>query len=160
MISSSMSSLPSQSQSEKYSEKINSISQQFFPVLDDFKQYYVFFNKNPEVNEYQQFYLNNKTQLQNLNKDIFTTTNDIEKDIEQLNQLMTRLNIKLSDEKDLQNELNKLITNIQNTENGASTMLKDSVSTYSNQYYKNLQLLLGIFAISYFLSNLFKNTKK
>ena len=119
MISSSMSSLPSQSQSEKYSEKINSISQQFFPVLDDFKQYYVFFNKNPEVNEYQQFYLNNKTQLQNLNKDIFTTTNDIEKDIEQLNQLMTRLNIKLSDEKDLQNELNKLITNIQNTENTA-----------------------------------------
>ena len=147
-------------QSNRYSEKINSISQQFFSVLEDFKKYYVFFNKNPEVNEYQQFYLNSKTQLQNLNRDIFNTTNDIEKDIENLNRVMSGLNIKLSNEKELSGELTKLMNNLNNTGNGAYTMLEDTSEIYKKQYYKNIELVMGIALISYMLVNVFNSPKK
>ena len=111
-----------QPEAERYNEKINSLSEQFFSVLDDFTKYYVFYNKNPEVNEYQQIYLNNKSQLQNLNKNVFLLTNDIEKDIEKLNYIVTRLNAKLGDEKDLNGELLHLFGNLKNTTNSSSVM--------------------------------------
>ena len=41
------------SQALTFDEKINNIKTSFFSVLDDFKKYYVFYNKNPEVDEYQ-----------------------------------------------------------------------------------------------------------
>jgi len=146
-------------QSNRYSEKITAISQQFFAVLDDFKKYYVFFNKNPEVNEYQQYYLNNKTQLQNLNRDIFSTTNSIEKDIEQLSKLMTRMNAKLGSEKELDGELGKLISNLNNTGNGAFIMLEDTIQIYAKQYYQNVEVFVGIIGISFLMVYLFKNNK-
>ena len=143
-------------QSQRYSEKITATSQQFFAVLDDFKKYYVFFNKNPEVNEYQQFYLNNKTQLQNLNRDIFSVTNNIEKDIEQLSHLMTQMNAKLGSEKELDGELGKLATNLSNTGNGASIMLEDTTQIYAKQYYQNVEIFVGIIGISLLLASLLK----
>lgn len=143
-------------QSQCYSEKITATSQQFFAVLDDFKKYYVFFNKNPEVNEYQQFYLNNKTQLQNLNRDIFTTTNNIEKAIEQLSQLMTQMNAKLGSEKELDGELGKLAANLSNTGNGASIMLEDTTQIYSKQYYQNVEVFVGIIGIIGLFVRMFK----
>ena len=142
--------------SQRYSEKITATSQQFFAVLDDFKKYYVFYNKNPEVNEYQQFYLNNKTQLQNLNRDIFATTNHIEKDIEQLSQLMSQMNAKLESEKDLDGELGKLMSNLGNTTNGASIMLDDTTQIYAKQYYRNVEIFAGILGITFLLVRLFK----
>jgi hypothetical protein len=43
-------------QAQQFDEKINSIKTQFFSALDDFKKYYVYYNKNPEVNEFQNYY--------------------------------------------------------------------------------------------------------
>ena len=132
-----------QPEAQQYNEKINSLSEQFFSVLDDFTKYYVFYNKNPEVNEYQQIYLNNKSQLQNLNKNVFLLTNDIEKDIEKLSYIVTRLNAKLGNEKDLSGELLNLVGNLKNTTNSASVMLDDTTSIYNKQYYSNINIFLG-----------------
>ena len=51
---------------EQNNEKINSIKTQFFSALDDFKKYYVYFHKNPEVTEFQNYYANSKGQLQTM----------------------------------------------------------------------------------------------
>jgi hypothetical protein len=34
-----------------YNEKLNNLKTEFFSVLEDFKKYYVYYNKNPEVNQ-------------------------------------------------------------------------------------------------------------
>ena len=67
---------------QQFDEKIDSIKEQFFSALDDFKKYYVYYNKNPEVNEFQNYYATSKGQLQTMSKDLFLTTNDIDKNIE------------------------------------------------------------------------------
>ena len=36
---------------KKFNEKIKTIKDSFLSALDDFKKYYVFFHKNPEVDE-------------------------------------------------------------------------------------------------------------
>ena len=87
--------------SQQFEEKINNIEKQFFSALDDFKKYYVFYNKNPEVNEYQNYYVNSKSQLQSMSSDLFLTTNDISKNIELLNDVMKIVSNKLDKEKKL-----------------------------------------------------------
>ena len=60
-------------------EKIKGINDSFLSALDDFKQYYVFYNKNPEVDEYSNNFENSKNQLQSLSGEMYTITNNIQK---------------------------------------------------------------------------------
>ena len=62
-------------------EKIKGINDSFLSALDDFKQYYVFYNKNPEVDEYSNNFENSKNQLQSLSGEMYTITNNIQKNI-------------------------------------------------------------------------------
>ena len=88
-------------QSNQFNEKINTIKSQFFSALDDFKKYYVYYNKNPEVNEFQNYYVNSKSQLQSMSRDLFLTTNNIDKNIENLDNKMVSISEQLDDEKKL-----------------------------------------------------------
>jgi hypothetical protein len=131
-------------QANKFDEKIKGIKNSFFSALDDFKKYYVFYNKNPEVDEYQNFFATSKGQLQELNSEIFVVTNNIQKHIKELNAEMAAISNKLKDEKDLSSELLLLINNIQTTEDGSAIMIDDVKEEYNRQYYKNLELFIGI----------------
>ena len=142
--------------SQQFEEKINNIEKQFFSALDDFKKYYVFYNKNPEVNEYQNYYVNSKSQLQSMSSDLFLTTNDISKNIELLNDVMKIVSNKLDKEKKLNEELSGLLGNLQNTKNGTEILISDSKEEYNKQYYYNYQLIGGILIIGLLLSTIFK----
>lgn len=127
-----------------FDEKIKGIQNSFFSALDDFKKYYVYYNKNPEVNEYQNFFNTSITQLQGLNSDIFLITNNIQKKIQDLNIEMKAVSNNLNNEKELNSELLSLINNIQTTEDGSSIMIGDAKEEYNRQYYKNWELFIGI----------------
>jgi len=146
-------------QSKTFDEKITNINSQFFSALDDFKKYYVYFNKNPEVNEFQNFYENSKGQLQTISKNLFVVTNDIDSSIEKLDNKMSSISVKLEDEKNLNKEMMDILTNLQNTQNGSEILIDDSKTKYNEQYYKNIQIIVGIFIVSGLLASLFKKNK-
>ena len=131
-------------EANKFDEKIKGIRNSFFSALDDFTKYYVYYNKNPEVNEYQNFFATSKGQLQGLNSDIFVVTNNIQKKIKDLNIEMAAISNKLKDEKYLNSELLLLINNIQTTEDGSEIMIDDTKEEYNMQYYKNWEMFIGI----------------
>lgn len=147
-------------EAQQYLAKLVVMKERFTSILDEFKKYYIFSAKNPEVNEYQQHYLNNKSHLQTINKEVFTMTNDIEHNIENLNKVVMRLNAKLGTEKELDGELITLVNKLRNTQNGAETMLDDSVEIYNKQYYYNLELFIGILLLIAMLSKLSLPPKK
>ena len=142
-------------QAKQIDEKINAIKNQFFSALDDFKKYYVYYNKNPEVNEFQNFYVNSKGQLQNLSRDIFLTTNDIDKRIEKLDIEIRALGLQVEDEKKLNVELMKLFKDINNTHVGSELLIDDSKELYNVQYYYNWELVIGIFITGGLLATIF-----
>lgn len=146
-------------QSKSFNEKITNINSQFFSALDDFKKYYVYFNKNPEVNEFQNFYENSKGQLQTISKNLFVVTNDIDSSIVKLDNKMSSISVKLEDEKNLNKEMMDILTNLQNTQNGSEILIDDSKTKYNEQYYKNIQIIVGIFIVSGLLASLFKKNK-
>jgi midasin (ATPase involved in ribosome maturation) len=144
-------------QAKQFNEKINNIKSQFFSALDDFKKYYVYYNKNPEVNEFQNYYVNSKGQLQNLSRDLFLTTNNIDKNIETLDKSMSSISAQLDDEKKLNKEMMKLIASLENTQNGSEILIDDSKSNYNEQYINNWEIFIGILFVSILLGKLFKN---
>ena len=143
-------------QSKINNEKIGAIETKFFSALDDFKKYYVYYNKNPEVDEFQNYYSNSKSQLQSISRDLFLTTNSIDESIDNLDKTMSDISLKLENEKKLYKELTDLITNLQNTQNGSEILIDDSKVKYNNQYYKNVEIIIGIVTLCGLLATLFK----
>ena len=141
-------------QAKQFNEQINNIKSQFFSALDDFTKYYVYYNKNPEVNEFQNYYANSKSQLQTMSKDLFLTTNNIDKNIEFLDNEMLDISIKLENEKKINKEMSELINNLQNTQNGSEILIDDSKTKYNIQYYKNVEIFIGILMLSGLLTKL------
>jgi len=146
-------------QSTLFNEKLNNLSQTFYAILDDFKKYYVFYHIHPEVDEYQQYFLNNKSHLQEINKEVFLITNDIQKYLEKIDLVVSRINLQLGDEKFLNKELLQLMEKIGNSENGAEVLLSDSTSLYNNQYRKNTEIFIGILFLLYFIYRGLKNNE-
>ena len=143
-------------EAREFDEKINTIKQQFFSVLDDFQKYYVYFNKNPEVNEFQNYYASSKGQLQHMSRDIFLTTNEIDKIIEELNKEMSEVSIKLENEKTLNVELTGRLQNLEKTQNGSEIMLDDSKIAYNIQYYKNWEMFIGVIGVTVLILKIYK----
>ena len=138
-----------------FEEKINTINNQFFAALDDFKKYYVYFNKNPEVDEFQHYYSNSKSQLQTLNKDLFLTTNDIGTDIDKLNTEIQQVSAAIDVERDKFIELTDILTNIENTQTGSETLISDAKTLYNIRYVKNIEIMTGILVVSVMLRVVF-----
>jgi hypothetical protein len=143
-------------QSQQFNEKINNIKTQFFSALDDFTKYYVYFNKNPEVNEFQNFYANSKSQLQTMSQQLFLTTNNIDKNIEEIDKEVSSISIKLEEEEKLYKKLMELAANINNTQDGSQILMDDAKKIYNDQYYKNVEIFVGIIIAIVLLLNLFK----
>jgi hypothetical protein len=141
--------------SKQFDEKIESIKNQFFSALDDFKKYYVYYNKNPEVNEFQNFYVNSKGQLQNMSRDLFLTSNDIDKQIDILEEAIKTMSQLLKEEKQLNGELKTLLKNIHNTHVGSEILIDDSKVMYNQQYYYNWELIIGIMITGGLLTSVF-----
>jgi hypothetical protein len=116
----------------------------FFSVLDDFKKYYVYYNMNPEYDEYSNQYTNSKTQLQTLSSDVFQITSNIQRKIEDKNESMASISKKLDKEKQINQGLNEIAKSLHGVKAGSTVMINDSKTDYNLQYYKNIEIFLGI----------------
>ena len=128
-------------------EKINSINSSFLSALDDFKKYYIFYHKNPDVDEYSDNFLNSKGQLQTLSGNMFTITNNIQKNIEEMNTNMSDISVKLTNERTKNQRLEKILSNLKGTESGSNLLIDDSKTEYTLLFFTNFELLIGILFI-------------
>ena len=125
-------------------EQINSKKSSFFSALDDFKKYYVYYNINPEYESYSTNYLNSKDQLQTISSDIFEITNNIQRKIEEKNKSMASISAKLNKEKILNQQLTEIAKTLNGVKAGSAIMIDDSKTEYKLQYYKNIEIFIGI----------------
>ena len=133
------------SNSNTFREKINELNQQLPAILDDYKKYYVFFHKNPEVSEYQQMFENMEANMQQINKNLSNIATNVSETINEINDDLLELNIKIEIEKTKNAKLKKLLGNIQNEQNGANEMIDDYTEIYNMMYLRNIAMLVGIF---------------
>ena len=90
-----------------------------------------------------------------MSKDLFLTTNNIDKNIEILDKKMSAISLKMEDEKQLNDKLMLLLKNLQNTKDGSSILIDDSKEAYNIQYYYNVEIIIGILIVSGILAKMF-----
>jgi hypothetical protein len=116
-------------------------------ILEDFVKYYVFYNRNPEVNEYQQIFNNIKGNLQSLNSGLFMETNNIEKMTEIINEKLLELDKLIMKEKKMNRELKRRLGIVENTYNGSDEMINNFKDMYELQYLTNFATFAGIIVL-------------
>ena len=136
--------------------KLKIIIEKLPGLLEDYKKYFIFFHKNPEIAEYQQIYVQYKSQIQNTNKELTTLGENIEQTILQINRTISKENIVLADKKQKFKEIIMGFDHYQGALQGADQMIDDFKTLYNNQYYKNVQIIYGIGIIGFVITFLMK----
>ena len=102
---------------------------------------------HPESADYNTNYMNSKEQLQTLSGDVFKITNDIQRKIEDRDKEMRIIEVKLIKEKSLNQKLTEILKNLNGVKSGSSIMIDDSKTEYIFNYYKNIEIFIGILII-------------
>lgn len=132
-----------------YNEQLESLNSQFYSLLDDFKKYYIFSNKNPEYQDYTNAYARVKSDIQNINSQVFKISEDAESALTKLIDDATDINNKIGTEKQTQLKLKKSLGLIQPNTNSANLMIMNYKELYNEQYVKNITIFIGIFLSVY-----------
>lgn len=136
--------------------KINTLKEKLPAILDDFKKYYVFYNKNPEYDEYQQMFENIKSNLQSINSDLFMTSNNIEKDTENINDRLQKLNALITKEKIKNRQLKRRLGIVEKEYNGSDELISDYKEIYNLDYLTNFALFYGVVLLGLVIGLKFK----
>ena len=136
--------------------KINNLKEKLPSILEDFVKYYVFYSKNPEYNEYQQIFENIKGNLQNINSELFMTSNNVEKDTENINDRLQKINALIAKEKMKNRQLKRRLGIVETKYNGSDELISDYKEIYNLDYLTNFALFYGIIGLGIVLALKFK----
>lgn len=139
-----------------FKEKLKTLNQQLPAILDDFKKYYVFFNKNPEYPEYQNLFENIKANMTKLGSELFMLSNDVQSSTNEINVKLFSLDKLIHNEKERNRKLKKSLGIAENENNAATELITDYKYMYSEEYLRNWALFLSIVVIGVFISKIKK----
>lgn len=142
---------------DDYQNKLDILKSQMPQILNDFKKYYVFYNKNPSLNEYQQLYDNIKNNLQSLISQLFVIDNNIRTDVQQINNQLIILNDEINNEKNKHKKFNKLFQKLDNKYNASHKMIDNYKTNYNIIYLNNWSLFVGSVLTTFIIYKVYKS---
>jgi len=134
-----------------YNEQLEALSSQFNSVLDDYKKYYIFSNKNPEYQDYVTAYSNAESTIQTINSKLLKILNDSETKLNKLLQDAFDINSQIEDEKKENEKLKTNLSLMQSNTNGSKEMISNYKELYKEKYISNVTLFLGLFFSTYII---------
>ena len=144
---------------DEFLNKLNILKEQLPSILDDFKKYYVFYNKNPENNEYQQMFENIKTNLNSINSQLFMVKNNVQSKTDKVNKNMVQLNKLIQQDKKINADVKKKLRAIYEENYSAFELISDYNKMYEIEYLRNWALLLSIILVCFVVSRVFLSKK-
>jgi hypothetical protein len=148
--------LDSFTQPSVFLSQLDTIQRQLGPILDDFNKYFVFYNMNPQISENQQMYDKIKNNIQDLYTSLLTTSRDVDKNVNQINNDYQELNKLIEILKDRNEVLKKKLGIVEDTYDGSDTMISNYKDMYNLQYLKNFSLGLGLVFSLVLITKIFK----
>lgn len=128
---------------KNYEDKLVNLNAGMDILLDEFKKIYVITKMNPNDQEYQQKYQNTINSLTEVLSNLFTISNDIQVDTNNINKKLFELDVLIRTERDRNKELNEKLKMIQNTNNASSEMISDYKNIYNYNYLRNWSLVIS-----------------
>ena len=140
--------------------KLETNTQKFYSALDDFSNSYLNYKMHPDYTEYKQIYINSKGIIESLQAELFISTNDVEKNIGELNKLISSLNNKLTTEKEKNAKLTKELVAVSADSNGSGLLALQSKTLYTEKYIYNITLFVGICLLFYTVFKVYSKNKQ
>ena len=137
--------------------KIKTLQEKLPAILDDFKKYYVFFNKNPTYNEYQTIYANLTNNINSIFNELSSIANDVITNSQNLGDDLLKINTLIEAEKTKFNKLKSIESSINNEYNGSKKMIDEYKQIYNENYIKNVLMFIGIIISGTALVKVFSN---
>ena len=134
--------------------QINTLKEKLPSILEDFVKYYIFYNKNPEYN--QQMFDNIKGNLQNINSELFMTSNNVDKSTETINDRLQKINISITKEKIKNKQLKRKLGIVEKKYNGSDELISDYKEIYNLDYLNNFALFCGVILLGSIMSLKFR----
>jgi len=125
-------------------KKVATLQEKLPPILDDFKKYYIFINKNPTFNEYQTIYANLTNNINSISSELLTISKNVMKYLQTLNNGLFKLNNLIKIEKNKNTEYKTMESNVNNKYNGSKIMIDEYKKIYNESYIKNILMFVGI----------------
>jgi hypothetical protein len=142
---------------EQFTNNLNVLKQKISPILEDFKKYYVFYNKNPEYPEYQSMFETIKGQITQVCSDLFVLENNVVKNTDQINKALIELNILIKKERKLNRELKRKLGIAETENNAAMEMIDNYKEMYDSGYLRNWGLGISILFAITVISKVYKS---
>jgi hypothetical protein len=142
--------------SKIFNQKLEILQSQLPSILNDFKKYYVFYNKNPEFPEYQQMFQNIKGNLSKINSDMFILSNDVQTNINNLNIKFLNLDKLIQVEKNKNKKIKQKLGLIENKNNASFELISNYKEIYNLGYLRNWGLFLSILTTIIIIRKIFK----
>jgi peptidoglycan hydrolase CwlO-like protein len=142
--------------SSKFRQKIATMNSQLPSMLDEFKKYYVFFNKNPDYPEYQQMFQNIQSNLNSMNADLFMLSNDVQSNTDAMNKTLFKLDILIKEERKRNRQLKSRLGIVEHKINASSELISDYMEMYDFGYLRNWALFLSILVVGGVISKIYR----
>lgn len=131
------------------------MKQQLPSILDDFKSYFVLYNKTPNYPEYENMFNNIKRNLNNLSASLFIVSNNVEADIDNINKTFKELDVLIAKERRKNRELKRKLGIIESEVISSKEMIDDYNEMYDDDYLRNWGLFLSTVVVGVSISKLF-----
>ena len=141
---------------EIYMNNINQLKDNSEFILDEFKKLYVINKMHPENEEYQYQYENVVSNINKISSTLFTTSNDIQLNINDLNKQLVELNISIEREKKHNIELKRKLGIVEHKNNSSTEMINDYKEIYNKYYLQNWSIILSTLLCIYTISIVYK----
>jgi len=141
---------------EQFNEKLEVLNGSVNLLLDEFKKIYIISKMHPANQEYQQQYANMVAGLDQLQSKLFSASNDVQVNIDNINKAMIALDIHIRKEREKNRELKVKLGIIENKSNASSEMIDDYTQIYDKRYLRNWALGLSTIICIMTIGSLFK----
>ena len=128
---------------EKYSTQLAEIQDKSETLFTEFTHLFVMSKMYPTNQEIQQQYQSIIGVLNQIKTDLFTTSTELQTNIDELNRALLELNIMINKERSVNRQLKKQLKNINSEHNTTTELIDNYNEMYSIQYLKNWSLVIS-----------------
>jgi hypothetical protein len=142
---------------EEYINKLDEFNGIMKLLLDDFKKDYVNAKMYPNNQDIQAKYQNTISNINQTQSKLFSMSNDIQGNIDDINKQISDLNQLIAIERNKNKEVRKKLEMIEDKHNSALEMISDYKEIYQINYLRNWALFLSTIICIFTIKAVYKN---
>jgi len=141
---------------EDYTNKLDELNGGVNLLLDEFKKIYVLAKMHPNNEDIQSRYQDMISNINHMQAKLFSISNDIQVNINNINQKMLELDRLITVERDKNKELRKKLGMVEHKNISSLEMINDYKKVYDIKYLRNWGLFLSTIICIFTISVVFK----